>query len=337
MARKPKEPKVITETEGLVKALEFVMCAQSDKSETLPYQTHIVMRNKTAMAFDGVLAAGTGIDFGEVNTAPQGAMLLAALKKCKAGYSVTQTDAGRLIIKSGAFRAIIPAIPIADMATINIFPDNPIAPINDNIKLGFQMLNNLLVENTEYVVTSTVLLQGFSMMATDRVLLTEFYHGIDLPPGLVLPKAFVAAVAKCPKALAQFGYSQSSVTFWFDDHSWIKTQLHTAEWPNAARIFETPMTKTVEVPKRLREAVDSVTPFSENGIVYLNQNEVASHLDNAAGATHDCKDLPGGHIFAIKRLKQALDFATHVDWDSSQLGACFFGTNIRAMLGKRTQ
>lgn len=337
MARKAsKDPKMTVEADALLRAVDFVMCAQSDKSDAMPYQTHAILRNKTIMTFDGVLAAGTNCDFGEVSTAPHSFMLAAALKKCKTAYSVTQLANGNLVIKSGAFKAIIPALEFVAMATTSIYPDNPIAPIDDRIKDGFALLNPLLVESSQHVVTSTLLLQGYSMMATDRVLLTEFYHGVDLPPGLVLPKAFVNAVAKCPKKLARFGFSPSSVTFWYEDHSWIRSQLHTAEWPNAARIFGQPMTATVEIPKKLKEAVDSCVPFCREGLIYLNQNEVASHLDNADGATYDCKELPGGHIFAVKRLLDVLKFATHVDWLSSDLGACFFGQNIRAMLGKRT-
>ena len=68
--------------------------------------------------------------------------------------------------------------------------------------------------------------------------------------------------------------------------------------------------------------------------VYLNENEVASHLDNAKGATHDCKGLDGGWKFNIKRLSDVLNFATHADWTSSKIGVYFQADNIRAMLAR---
>lgn len=335
MARGPsKKKEQSAETIALIKALEF--CATAQKDQGLPYQSHIILRSKTAQAYDGVLTTGIGIEFADVNTAAHTVQLLAALKKCKAEHSITQLDNGQLVVRSGAFRAIVQAMNPDDLQSNALWPDNPIAPIDDRLKAGFQALSPLVQESAPHVVTTTLMLQANTMMATDRVLFAEYWHGIDLPPGLVLPKAFLTAVLKCDKKLTQFGYSENSVTFWFEDYSWIKTQRHSEPWPDTSHIFN--FIPTVEdIPKKLREAVESVAPFSQEGAVYLNQGEVASHLDNATGATFDCDKLPGGQIFTIKRLLACLDFANKVDWNTSRLGSYFQGDSIRAMLSKRTQ
>lgn len=339
MARAPSKKKELSaETAALVTAIEFVNSGQKSAGVSavgLPYQTHTILRSKTAQAYDGVLAGGVGIEFAEINTAAHTEQLIAALKRCKAEYSVTQLDSGQLAVKSGAFRAIVPCLNPADLASNALRPDEPVAVINDNIKLGFSLLNNLVTENSQLVVTSSVLLQSMTMVATDRILLAEFYHGIHLPPGMVIPKAAMTAIAKIDKPLARLGFSDSSVTFWFEDYSWIKTQRHSEQWPDTSHIFNfAPVVE--ETPKNLKTGVEAVAPFAEEGLVYLNYNEIASHLDNATGATYDCKGLPGGAVMGIKRLLDVLQITTHVDWTSSSLGVYFQGNNTRALLSKRT-
>ena len=335
-----KAPKELSETEKLVKAIEFLAIAQKDPDKNkdlgLTYQAHMALQQSTAVAFDGVLAAGTYVDFGDVRGAPQTFKLLSALKRCKAQYSVTQLDNGGLVVRSGAFRATIDAMPLQDLATLNIYPDQASVAVDDRLKVAFSLLNPLLVENTQYVVTSSLLLANGVVKATDRALLVEYWHGLQLsqlPVALVIPKAAVAAVAKCSKPLTSIGFSQQSVTFWFADNSWLRSQLHTEPYPNTDGIFNFAPVCT-ELPKKLKEAVEAVAPFSVDGNVYLNQNEVASHVDNATGATHDCKGLDGGWVFNIKRLTDVLSFATQADWTSSKIGVYFQADNIRAMLAR---
>jgi len=339
MARKPsKKSEQAAETAALIKAIEFVNTAQKGPGANavgLPYQTHTILRARTAQAYDGVLAGGIGIEFAEINTAAHTDKLLAALKRCKAEYSVTQVDGGQLVVKSGSFRAVVDCLNPADLASNALMPDDPVAVINDNIKKGFATLNPLVAENAQHVVTSSLLLQSNTMVATDRILIAEYWHGIHLPPGLVIPKAALTAIVKTDKPLARLGFSDGSVTFWFEDMSWIKTQRHSEAWPDTSHIFNfTPAVE--ETPKKLREAVEAVAPFAAEGCVWLNHNEVASHLDNATGATHDCKGLPGGAVFGIKRLLDVLNITTHVDWTSSGLGVYFTdNATVRALLSKR--
>jgi hypothetical protein len=329
-----KKAQQAAETVKLIEALSFCAVAQHDIGQ--PYQSHIMLANRTAVAFDGILSAGTMTELPDVNTCPHTLKLIAALKKCKAEYSMTQTEGNQLVIKSGAFRAIIPCLPREEMTTG--YPDNQIAPIDDRLKDGFKILDKIIVENAQTVLQSSVLLRANTMVATDRMLIVEFWHGIDLPPNLILPKAFVSAIAKSDKKLKWFGYSEHTVTFWFEDNSWIKTQLYVEQWPNidAQWNFEPTLGP---VPKKLREAAEAVAPFSENGALYLSEDLVASHPAEGVGATHDCPGLDFGDglfpIFGIKRLYHMLDLAEQVDWNAKDGASYFVGNGCRGLISKR--
>ena len=333
----PRKTKAPQENDAIVKALDFVSYAQADKgkAEILPYQAHSIMRAGTIMAFDGVLAAGTMIDFGGIDACPHTGQLLAAMRRCKNGFSVSAGQSGNVLVKSGAFRVVVPTLGNpADLATSNIYPDAPTVVVDDTVKAAFEKLNPLLVENTPYIVTSTLLVNGPSFFATDKSMVTEYFHGFNLPY-CVVPKIAITAVSKCDKSLRHIGFGSQSITFWFEDNSWIRSQLHTEAWPDVARIFDFPVSSLEPIPKKLAEAIEATAPFSDTGLLYLNQDEVASHLDNSIGATHDCKGLPGGVIVAIKRIKDALDFATHVDWTSNEKGVYFQGERVRSLIARR--
>lgn len=332
MAPRKKKDQPAPETAALIEAIAFCSTAQQEVGTA--NETHIILQNKTAMTFNGIIAVGTSTDFPDIRTCPHTLQLLAALKKCKAEYSITQTEAHQLVVRSGQFRAIVPCLKIEDMHMT--WPDNPVAVINDTIKEGFAALNPLIAEKSQHVITASLLLQGGSMIATDRSLIAEFWHGIDLPPGLIIPKVAVNAIAKEKKKLAQLGFSNTSVTFWFEDYSWIKTQMHAEPWPDTSQFFVKPANPK-PIAKKLVEAVEAVAPFTKDGFIYFGNESVASHRDNSEGATHDIPTLTfqgEAPIVGLKRMLTALTFATHIDFDADPNYMYMQGDRIRAVLSK---
>lgn len=332
MAPRKKKDQPAPETQALIDAIAFCSIAQQEVGT--PNETHITLQNKTAMTYNGIIAVGTHTDFADIRTCPHTLKLLAALKKCKAEYSITQTEASQLVVRSGQFRAIVPCLKIEDIHST--WPDNPVAAINDTIKEGFATLNPLIAEKSQHVITASLLLQGGSMIATDRSLIAEFWHGIDLPPGLVIPKVTVNAVAKSHKKLAQLGFSDNSVTFWFEDYSWIKTQMHAEPWPDTTQFFTKPANPK-PVTSKLIEAVEAVGPFTEDGFIYFGNESVASHRDNSVGATHDIPTLRfsgEAPIVGLKRMLTALTFAKAIDFDADPNYMYMQGDRIRAVLSK---
>ena len=332
MPRVSKKDKPAQETVELIEAIKF--CAVAQREIGLPYQTHIIMRANTALAFDGVLTVGTRTGF-DISTAPHTLRFLAALQKCKSAYSVTQTESGQLIVKSGAFRAVVPCLPVDDLATN--WPDNASHAVDGAaLKRLFGQLVGVISEGATSTVASSLLLTRNSMVVCDRYLLIEAWHGLDLPGEYLLPKAFIQAVAKCPRAIVALGFGETSVTFWFDDNSFIKSQVHSEKYPDYNGVFARADTGVAPVPETLVEAIKAVAPFSEDGAVYFSEKQVASHLNDVIGATHDCKGLrfegKPNLAFNIGRIMSALSVATAWNMHASERGMYFVGEGIRGML-----
>src|SRR6185437_942193 len=107
MARQPRSPKSTETKSALLSALEF--CGTVTEREGAPYETQIGLNRNWAIAFNGIVAAGAPIEE-EIFCYPHGQLIIEALSKCDESFSLTQLDNGRLSIKSGKFKAIVPCL-----------------------------------------------------------------------------------------------------------------------------------------------------------------------------------------------------------------------------------
>lgn len=309
----PPKPKLKSEPvkSGLLQALEFVSCV----SEKLgaPYETHVGLRNKWAIAFNGVVAAGSPIPE-DIYCYPHTLLLVEALSKCSESYSLTQMDNERLSIKSGKFKAIVPCL--SPVLMQEAYPDPQIVGITNEFRKAVEAVGVLASENAQHVLTASVLMNGQTVISTNRVMLLEYWHGLDLPPNVPLPKEFVKALAKQKKNLTGFGFSNSTATFYFEDGCWLRTQLYADQWPDVSRILNREANLWTIDPNFF-QALDAVASFSEDGNVYSRLNLLCSHADEGVGATFECNGIPAGFVYPIKQLQIMKPYVTKIDYMAS--------------------
>jgi hypothetical protein len=331
MARKPT---IKTETKSsLLQALEFCSCV-SEKLGT-PYETHIGLKNNWAIAFNGIIAAGAPIE-NDLYCHPHTLLMVEALSKCDEGYSFTQLDNGRLSIKSGKFKAIVPCLDPNLMQDAQ--PDPMIVPITNRFKEAIEAVGVLASENAQHVLTASILMNGQSVISTNRLMLFEYWHGLDLPPNIPLPKQFVLALVKQKKNLIGFGFSNSSATFHFEDGYWLRTQLYSDTWPDVSRILNIEANLWAIDPQFFK-ALEAIAPFSETGNVYSDTNLLMSHPENT-GASHECNGIPKGFIYPIKQLTMMKGYVKTIDFMAQGLSGAsymlkFEGDAMRGIISGR--
>lgn len=335
MKRPTKRTAEPIKANGFIDALKF--CSYATQKDGSPNQTHVLLKDNWAVAFNGVLAAGHPIQE-DIYGAPHNETMIAALSKCGENISITQMDANRISIKSDKFKAIVPCIDptLLEGAT----PDNFIAPIDDRFKEAIKAVGVLAEDDADNVVTASVLMQGGSLFATDRKVILEYWHGLDLPPNLALPKSVVAPLVKTNKRLAGFGFSNSSATFYFEDQSWIRTQFYAEKWPNVSHILDTKH-NCWPIPVGFWEGVAAVAPFSDDGNLYFFTGMLRSHPNEAVGASYECSGLPNGPIYSAKQLLLLKPHAKTIDFiapgiANSSYKLMFFGDNIRGAIAGRS-
>jgi hypothetical protein len=303
------------------------------KDEGRPLETHVLLQNNWAIAHNGVLGMGEKIAE-DLNIAPNAKILEQALSKCGQQFSITQLDT-QLSVKSGKFQAKVPCMPAESLALS--FPDSPCALISDKLRASIAAVAPLALDGQDSVVTASLLIQGGTIVATDRKVIIQHFHGIDLPT-VAIPKAIIGPLIKNVKPLKQFGFSKSSCTFFFEDDSWLKSQFYADQWPDVNAILSRAH-NAVTLPEGFYEAVKSLEPFSEDGFVYFETNKMLSHPNEEKGASYEVYGLPSGPAFNIKQLKIIEPFAKKVDflaegnYGSKQL--MFFSEHCRGAIAGR--
>lgn len=332
MTRSPK-PKQTAQASELLTSLKAL--SQITTTVGAPYETHVLLKNNWATVFNGIIAGGEKITEA-ISACPHNELMIAALAKCGQQIAFTQLDNGRLSIKSDKFRAIIPCLNPDDMPAA--FPDTPVAQLDDRLKASIAAVAPLAEEGESDILTASILIHGGSVVATDRRVIIQHWHGIDLPPMLALPKAVIAPIIKNSKSLAQFGYSNSSATLYYEDGSWLRSQFFAKQWPAVDPILDV-KTNAWPLPEDFYKAVRALEPFSETGNIYFDAGVMRSHLSPDAGASYEIYGLPKGPIFDIKQLKAIEPFVKLIDFTVTGRNGnpmtIFYGDGVRGAIAGR--
>jgi hypothetical protein len=316
-----------TQALKLMEALAFIEPATAAADN--PNHEFVNLSNKRAVAFNGVLSAGMEIEE-ELHLAPKLDTLKRALSKTGKSLTITELPSGRLSVKGEKITVQVPCVAPDTLPPIG--PDAAIAPINDEIKSAFKALEGILSETGERVFETALMLESQFATATNGKILMQYWHGNDLPPGLLLPRAFIQAVGHQFKALQAFGWSQyedgkaRSVTFWFEDSSWIKTQVYVDKYPDVNPMLDV-ANSPADPPSGLWEGCATIAEFDENEFITFEDGFV-----KAGDAEYPVNGLQGNRQFGYKLLKKIIPFAKTIDLTTYPDRAHFFGEKVRGVI-----
>lgn len=311
----------------LIAALKFISPAQKKAGPTNVQFAHV--SHNWAAASDGVLTIAAPIEE-DLSACPHTLQFIDALSKAGDELSITQLTANTLAVASGVFRALVPCVGFDEVPITA--PDPQCAAIDDRIKAALAAVAGLATEGAPNATFAAVLLQANSAVATNGAALLEYWHGIDLPPGLLLPKAAASAIAKSSKTLTGFGFSQSSATFYFEDGSFIKTQLFGERYPNYVPVLEVPNLNPWPVPEELFKGIRAIESFSPNGHVFFEDGAVLSKMHKEEASTYRIEGLPERMGFSVKLLLSVEHAFKSAHFDADANKVVFFGENIRGAL-----
>lgn len=284
-ARKPKAEQ--SSAASLIRALQFVSMAQKDAGTN--YQTHCIINNHWCVAFDGLLMIGCKVEE-DISACPNTSKLLTALQKCGAQIAITQLTENAIDVKSDKFKAKIDCVSLDQMPLSS--PDPFAGPITDAVKAACGALAWLATEGATQPFKAGVYVKAGSAVATSGMVLLEYWHACNMPE-LLLPKRTAEVLSRIDRKLVGFGFSQTSVTFYFEDESFIKSQLLDDRFPEYEKLFDGfSGMSSVPVSPDFFKAVESIAPFAEQKIAWFRGNRLQSHKVDDLGASHECEGMP---------------------------------------------
>lgn len=319
-------------------ALRFVSLAQQAEG-TAPYQSHCRFMNGQLVAFNGILAAGIAVeaDF-EIN--PNTFHLIKALERATDNHSVSLLDSGSLVVTTRKLRVVVPCIDQAGLPFITGDPKQ--YPLNDNFRIAATAALTFTAEGATTIAYAAGITRDGSIVGTDGRVFIEAWHGIPTPPGLILPKQFFKALEKVQKSIVGFGFSNASFTVYFDDQSWLRTQLYLNEtMPNFDNVFAWCDAGIYdEIPKDWYTAIEAVAPFSPNGRFHVEDDAISSHGVEGLGATYKFKGIEPAGQFVAQQFTSMKNYLTKIDLRSNERAVLFLGKTgdimIRGAIAKIT-
>lgn len=313
-----KRVKKTDEPSPLLNAIKFLSLAS--RTEGAPYETHVGILSTYATSFNGLMSAGVAIKT-DLFAAPNTMQFLNALSKIGADISITALDNQTLSVQTFKARFIIPCSPMDTLSHQQ--PDAATIQVDDRFRTALETCA-LCCTDSGQLFASAVYMNGQGCVATDSKIIIQVNHGLNLPTGLLLPKASIDVWGKTGKKFAKFGYSERTATIWFDDGSWMKTQLYDVKYPPIERIFQVNVNPTT-LPKEFYKGLSIVEPFSPDGAVRFFMDKLASHSTIGVGATYDIMTLPASHNLTIKYLKMIEPFVKKIDFIGANSVTYFTG------------
>jgi hypothetical protein len=248
-------------------------------------------------------------------------------------YALSIINAEVLTLKSGKFQA---KINCADPEHFNLVRPDPFTLLGDNaeeIRDGLSVLSSLVSENSQRVVNASFFVTGESFFAADSHALYEYWHGLKLPHGLILPKSFMNAVAKIRTKIVGYGFSASTFTLFYENDSWIKTQQYQEKWPDVQRIINCGH-KLSTISDDFREGLALVASFHDRGLVTLSGGNITPQVNEQAQVTFACATQEGEATFRAKHLLPFLPKLTHIDFNAELDRIYVSGEKLRGVVSK---
>lgn len=332
MATRGRKPKSKNQTDDLLKALRFVALAQKDDGTVL--QRHCVLNGGWLAATDNVRTMGVKVA-GTLEACPQTKRLIAALERCEGAVTIAQEDADRLSVVSGRLRVKVPCVELDGMQMA--WADPLAEPLTNEFVTALRSIAHIANDTGMTIQTASVLCTGPTVKATNSQILVEWFHGLNTPDYWVLPASSVDALCKIDKKLVGLGFSGRSATFYFDDESWLRTQLFEDKWPNTETLWAlSSTTESKPILDKFFDSVSTLSAFSENGFVEFNENLLTVlGSQKADKAEIELEGLEKGPTVKIKNLMLVSKIAKTMQFTDRKM--YMFGDKCRIVLSITTE
>lgn len=313
MARKSKSE----HSSNLASALKFVGMTGAE-------YCHI--GSNLVTAFTDQIAIGFPIEE-DLNAQAHIKNLYKSLCKSNEQTAITQLDLHKLHVNSGNLQVYIPCIEKIN----HIEPDKKVYEINESFVNNIEKVLPLVSAFGEHISMKTILIFNGCFFATNRFCIVQLFHGLNLP-FLNISKKFCDLILKSKKKVSNLGYSENSITVYFEDESWIMGKISKEEWINPFSILDK-VVNFNDFSLEMFKAIENVSSFSTSGKLYSKANCLQSHPEALEGASYPILGLPDGGIYGVKDLAFLAKNAQTFGVDGLRL--YFLGNNLRGCISSR--
>lgn len=311
----------------MLKQLQFVRGAVNKYKMDMAL-SHFVIRDGRVTGYNGVLAISSPIPV-PLDCQPDAQALIKAVGNCKAAVELSMTPGGKLRLKSGNIRVLIPTY-------ADVIPE--VEPEGEQVAVRGPALLEALRKLVPFVGTDDssnqwangILFNGGSAFATNNHVLVECWVDSLFPQAANVPLTTVREILRVAEPPTHVSMGNGNMTFYFEGDRWIRTQLYSSEWPTATSGMPTARDKLKALPHGFWDAVEVCRDFKDDRRrIYLDDDHLRTSVDDDEGAHVHCVGAGVG-IYNVEHLWLLKDHIIAADL-SAQPGK-FMGDKIRGLI-----
>jgi len=316
----------------MLKSLRFVQGA-IQKNGVRPELEHFQIKGGRIVGFNGYMALSSPIDL-DLEALPKAGLFHKALQACGENIAITQTDAGRLYLKSGAFSAFIPC---TERMIYEAAPEGEVFPAPPGLAATFRRMLPFISEDASRPWSMGLSMADGCYTATNNVILLQVWDGHTCPR-FNCPRFAVTEIARMDEDPVSIQVSPSSVTFHYPDSRWLRTQRLDEDWPLEMmnKILHGQTKALQPLPDGFFDAVDLLAPFAVDGpsstLYFLDGTISTGKAGAQEGAAMDLPGLPSGPAFKLKALQMLRGEVAGIDFSLHPRPCLFFGEKSRGAL-----
>lgn len=299
------------------------------KKAYVPELTHVVIEEGKVRGYNGTIALCSPIPF-NIECKPKAEPLVKAIGQCDSTILLAMTPAGRLSVKSGAYKSFIDCV---DGETPHVLPEGELVQVDGEVLYNaVKALHVFIGNDASRPWTNGILLRGSSAFATNNVIVAEYWLGVQLPFTVNIPITAVKEMLRINEAPVALQLAENSVTMHYSGDRWLRSQLYSTEWPDIGKVLSAP-TNPTELDTRIFEAIDSISSFvDKNGRIYMNPGVIGTSLDREIGAHYELEGFSSTGIYHVDMISKLQGVATHIDWTTYPRPCLFFGDRLRGAI-----
>lgn len=312
----------------MIDALKFVQGAVSTK-DMVPAMKYFRIEEGTVRAFNGILALCSPIDL-DMACSPLATPTVKAITQCENVVSIGLTKANRLRIESGPFKTFVPCI------------EEPIpthTPLGDGFEFDGEAFIVALKALLPFVGSDAsrewangILLRGQSAIATNNVCLVEYWLGFTMPHTMNIPLPAIKEILRIKEPPVFASCDGNSLTLFYGEGKWLRTQLYSTSWPDFERVFNQPG-ELQTLPDTLFDALKAIKPFAEKRpLIHFCEGRIKTTLSDEDGAAYSVPGLPESGAYLLSMLELLEGVAERANFASYPNPVPFQGGLIRGVI-----
>ena len=311
----------------MLTAINTVFGAVATK-DIVPILTHILIYEGRMQAADGCVTIDCAFPNAIPPCAVPGSKLLQAVKACGDQPNLSITETGKLALKKGSFKAFLSTLPKSDFPIET--PQGEEHSVPQDFLEVIKMLRPFVSKDASRPWSMGIQVGPGMAFATNNIILVRKelnWTGLKT----IIPLRALDDLLSMQENPSKVQCNENSVTFFYKDSSWLKTQALDLPWPGVKEMFSDLHPPMDKVPHNMLEDVRKVQSFCVNQkfpSIYIGQEIKSGEGDDQAIV--EGYNFPDS-VFHADQLALVLSEAEMIDF-SPYPRPCTF-SNSKGMFG----